>query len=194
LEKIKGVQTLIPIFRRYRKAQLWIVGNGQHETVLRRMAAGCSNIRFLGHQSGERLRLLYEEAVATIVPSLWYEVFGIIILESLSRATPVIVRNIGGMPQIVGESGGGMIFDTDEQLLNAMEALIADAELRRKLGQRGYAAFNQRWTAEAHIPRYLSLVNAARKHRNAKVDNAIDKACEGEAKATVRNLEHTTAH
>lgn len=194
LEKIKGVQTLIPLFRRYRKAQLWIVGTGQYETVLRRMAVGSANIRFLGHQSGERLRLLYEEAVATIVPSLWYEVFGIIILESLSRATPVIVRNIGGMPQITAESGGGMIFDTDEQLLDAMDVLIADAELRRELGQQGYAAFNQRWTADAHIPRYLSLVNAALKRRNPKVGDAIDKASEGEAKATVRNLEHTTAH
>lgn len=194
LEKIKGVQTLIPLFRRYRKAQLWIVGTGEYEAVLRRMAAGSPNIRFLGHQSGERLRLLYEEAVATIVPSLWYEVFGIIILESLSRATPVIVRNIGGMPQITAESGGGMIFDTDEQLLDAMEALIADPELRRKLGQQGYAAFNQRWTADAHIPRYLSLVNAILKRRNPKVGDAIDKVCEAEAKATVRNLEHTTAN
>jgi glycosyltransferase involved in cell wall biosynthesis len=158
------------------------------------MAAGSSNIRFLGHQSGERLRLLYEEAVATIVPSLWYEVFGIIILESFSRGTPVIVRNTGGMPQIIAESGGGMAFDTDEQLLDAMEALIADAELRQKLGQQGYAAFNQRWTADAHIPRYLSLINAALKRRNLKVGDAIDKVCEAEAEATVRNLEHTTAH
>lgn len=49
LEKIKGVQTLIPLFQRYGKAQLWIVGMGEYEPVLRRMAQGSPNVRFLGH-------------------------------------------------------------------------------------------------------------------------------------------------
>ena len=172
LEKLKGVQTLIPLFRRYDKAQLWIVGTGQYEMELRRMAEGSSNITFLGHQSGDRLRTLYDQAIATIVPSLWYEVFGIIILESFSRATPVIVRNIGGMPKVIGESGGGMTFDTDEQLLEGMDRLMTDPDLRRKLGKQGYAALHQRWTADVHIPRYLSLVKGVLEGRNAKVDEA----------------------
>ena len=172
LEKLKGVQTLIPLFRSYDKAQLWIVGTGQYETELRRMAERSSNITFLGHQSGDRLRVLYEQAIATIVPSLWYEVFGIIILESLSRATPVIVRNIGGMPKIIAESGGGMTFDTDEQLLDAMDRLMTNPDLRRKLGKQGYAALHQRWTADVHIPRYLGLVKGVLEGRNAKVDEA----------------------
>jgi glycosyltransferase involved in cell wall biosynthesis len=159
LEKIKGVQTVIPLFRCHRNAQLWIVGTGEYEAVLRRMAVGFSNIKFLGHQTGDRLRVLYDEAIATIVPSLWYEVFGIIILESFARATPVIVRNIGGMPNILAESGGGMTFDTDEQLLDAMEKLTADPELRRKLGRQGYAAWRQRWASDVHLPQYLGLVN-----------------------------------
>ena len=168
LEKIKGVQTLIPLFRRHRKAQLRIVGAGKYEAVLRRMARGSSNIRFLGHQSGERLRILYDEAIATIVPSLWYEVFGIIILESFARATPVIVRNIGGMPKIIAESGGGMTFDTDEQLLDVMEQLMADHDLRRRLGQQGYAALHQKWTADVHIPQYLALVNRVLEGKQAR--------------------------
>ena len=175
LEKIKGVQTLIPLFRRHRKAQLWIVGAGEYEAVLRRMAAGSSNIRFLGHQSGDRLRMLYDEAIATIVPSLWYEVFGIIILESLARATPVIVRNIGGMPKIIAESGGGMTFDTDEQLLDAMERLMADRGLRRKLGQQGYAALHQKWTADVHIPQYLSLVNRVLEGKQARASEGTPR-------------------
>ena len=48
LEKIKGVQTLIPLFRRHRKAQLWIVGAGEYEAVLRRMSENCFG-RLVGH-------------------------------------------------------------------------------------------------------------------------------------------------
>jgi glycosyltransferase involved in cell wall biosynthesis len=106
LENIKGLQSLIPVFRRYRNAQLWVAGTGEYEGVLRAMAADSPNIKFLGHQSGEPLRVLYEQAVATIVPSLWYEVFGIIILESFTQKTPVIVSNRGGMPKVVTSSGG----------------------------------------------------------------------------------------
>ena len=54
LEKIKGLQTIIPIFRRYKKARLLVAGTGDYEGVLRAMAAGSPNIKFLGHQSGEQ--------------------------------------------------------------------------------------------------------------------------------------------
>ena len=172
LEKIKGVQTLIPLFHRYDKAQLWIVGTGKYEAELRRMALGSSNIKFLGHQSGDRLRVLFEEAIATIVPSLWYEVFGIVILESFARATPVIVRNIGGMPKIIAESGGGVAFDDEEHLLEAIDRLIADPHLRRRLGQQGRAAFHQRWTADVHVPQYLSLITRLLESRHGKAGNA----------------------
>jgi glycosyltransferase involved in cell wall biosynthesis len=168
LEKLKGVQTLIPLFRRYDKAQLWIVGVGEYEAVLRRMAQDSSNIKFLGHQSGDRLRILYEQAVATIVPSIWYEVFGIIILESFARATPAIVRNIGGMPKVIEESGGGLIYNTEEELLHAMDRLIEDLGLRHKLGRQGNAALHQRWTADVHIPRYIGHVERVLEGRKQK--------------------------
>ena len=115
--KIKGLQTLVPVFRRYEKAQLWIVGVGDYEPVLRRMAEKSPNIKFLGYQSGEQLRILYKQALATIVFSLWYEVFGLVILEAFSHDTPVIVRNRGAMPKIIEANGGGFVFDTDKELL-----------------------------------------------------------------------------
>jgi glycosyltransferase involved in cell wall biosynthesis len=155
LEKLKGLQTIIPIFRRYEKARLLVAGTGDYEEVLRTMAAGSPNITFLGHQSGEQLRQLYEQAVAIIVPSIWYEVFGIIILESFARATPAIVRNIGAMPKIIEESSGGFVFNTDQELLHAMDQLIEDPSLRDKLGRQGNAALRQKWTAEVHIPCYI---------------------------------------
>lgn len=158
LEKIKGLQELLPVFGHYKKAQLWIVGVGDYEPVLRRMALESPNIKFLGYQSGEELRTLYKQAVATIVPSLWYEVFGIVILEAFAQGTPVIVRNRGGMPKIIEESGGGFVFNTEKELLNAMDQLLADQNLRQELGRRGYEAFQQKWSAEDHIKRYLELV------------------------------------
>jgi glycosyltransferase involved in cell wall biosynthesis len=158
LEKIKGLHTVLPVFRHYQKAELWIAGTGEYEPVLRRMAEGAPNIRFLGDRSGEELRSLYRGAVATIVPSMWYEVFGVVILEAFSQSTPVIVRNRGAMPDLIEESCGGFVFDTENELLFAMDRLLEDPNLRNEIGLRGYDAFHRKWSAEVHIERYLAIV------------------------------------
>jgi len=49
---------------------------------------------------------------------------------------------------------------------------VTDPDLGRKLGEQGYAALHQRWTADVHIPRYLSLVKGVLEARNARVDEA----------------------
>lgn len=158
LERLKGLQTLIPLFRRSTSARLLVAGTGSYEASLRRMADRAPNILFLGHQSGERLGQLYAGATALIVPSLWYEVFGLVILEAFAQCTPVIVRNIGGMPQIIEESGGGFVYDTEADLVALMDRLLAEPGLRAALGQRGYEAARGRWSAATHIDRYLGLI------------------------------------
>jgi glycosyltransferase involved in cell wall biosynthesis len=158
LEKLKGLQTLIPLFRHYHGAQLWIAGTGSYETQLRKMAAGSVNVRFLGRVSYGQLQDLYRQAVALIVPSICLEVFGIVIIEAFAQQTPVIVRNLGAMPEIVEESGGGLVYDTEEELLAAMEGLVLDPARRDKLGRLGYRSYQRQWTAEAHLERYLALI------------------------------------
>lgn len=158
LEKLKGVQTLIPVFRHYRKAQLLIAGTGSYEPQLRELVGGNINIRFLGHLSGGQLQGLYRHAVALIVPSICFEMFPLVIIEAFRQKTPVIVRNLGGMPEIVTESGGGFVYDTEEELVSAMDQLLAASSYRRHLGLRGYQAYQGNWTAEAHLKRYFALI------------------------------------
>jgi glycosyltransferase involved in cell wall biosynthesis len=158
LEKLKGLQTLIPVFRHYRKAQLLIAGTGSYEPRLRKLAEGCTNIRFLGHQSGQPLQTLYRQAMAVIVPSICFDVFPQVIVEAFRQGTPAIVRNMGGMPEIVEESGGGFVNHTEEELVAAMDQLLANPSLGRELGWRGYQAYQRRWTPEAHLERYFTLI------------------------------------
>lgn len=176
LEKIKGLQNLIPVFQRYRKAQLLVAGTGEYERVLRRLATGSPNIRFLGHQTTGQLRLLYEQAVATIVPSIWYEVFGIVILESFARKTPVIVSNMGGMPEVVRQSGGGFVFNTETELIGAMDKLLHEPSLREEMGVRGHRTLQEQWSADAHIPRYVSLAEAIASRQSEKDDMNGERA------------------
>ncbi len=178
LEKLKGLQTLIPVFRNYDKAQLLIVGTGNYETQLRQLAEGSSNIRFLGYRSGPPLQALYRRAVAVIVPSLCFEVFPSVPLEAFREQTPVVVRNLGGMPEVIEESGGGFVYDTEEGLVTAMDQLLADPSYRCELGLRGYLAYQHKWTANAYLQRYFGLIHeiaAASASRSPEVSSGEDR-------------------
>ena len=159
LEKLKGLHTVIPIFHRYQKAELLIAGTGDDDAPLKKLAGRYDHIRFLGHVSGPRLEDLYRHAVAVIVPSICFDVFPLVPIEAVSLGTPVIVRNLGGMPEVIEESGGGFIYDTDEELIAAMDRLLADSSYRNQLGQRGYDAYKKNWTAEVHFERYFKLIH-----------------------------------
>ena len=156
LEKIKGLQTLIPIFHSYPKAQLLIAGAGNLDPHLRQMAQGNHNIRFLGHFSQRQLELVYQKAVALIVPSQGFETFGNVIIEAFRQQTPSIVRNLGGMPELIEESGGGFVYNTDEELLRLLWTnCLKNPSYRHDLGHRGYQTYKQKWTVEAHLRRSL---------------------------------------
>jgi glycosyltransferase involved in cell wall biosynthesis len=158
LERVKGLQTLIPVLGRYPNALLLIAGTGSDEPRLRELAQGLSNIRFLGYQSSEQLRALYRQTVAVIVPSICFEVFPLVVLEAFREGTPVIARNLGGLPEMIREGGGGFTYDTEEELIRAMDHLLANPSARDELGRRGYQAYQRRWTVEAHLERYLALI------------------------------------
>jgi len=158
LEKIKGVETLLPVFRQYEHADLLIAGAGTMEAELRRQAEGMMNVYFLGVLSQERLRSFYRHAIAVLVPSAGYEVLGLIILEAYLQRTPVIAHDLGALTEVTEQSQGGLLYRSPEELLAAMERLRTDAALRREMGKRGYQAYGQRWTERAHLEAYFQIL------------------------------------
>ena len=162
LVKIKGVHTLIDVFRECRGANLLVAGDGAWGGELRKRAEGLPNVRFLGHVHPDVLRALYAGAIATLVPSIVYETFGFITLESLAQRTPVIGRDLGAVGELVRESGGGLTYATDADLASALQSLQGDQRLRDELGARGHAAYLENWSDEPHLRRYLELVEEAR--------------------------------
>ena len=168
LEKVKGLQTLIPLIRRHATARLLIAGAGTWETKLRRMAAGCDRIEFLGHKAMDELTDLYRRAVAVIVPTICFEKQGLVVIEALGLGTPAIMRRIGGMPELIEHGGGGMVYETDDELVAAMDRLLADASYRDEVGRRGRDTYERDWTPDIHIDRYLALINRISSRREAE--------------------------
>ena len=161
LEKIKGLDDVIPVFRDYPGADLVIAGDGEYGATLRALGAGMPNVRFLGRVPLEELRRYYEHAIGLVVPSVCFETFGIILIEAFRQGTPVIARRIGPFPEIVETSGGGELFGTRDELVAAMRRLQEDPARRARLAAAGYDAFVARWSERAVVPQYLDIVARA---------------------------------
>lgn len=169
LERIKGLQTLIPLFRRYEKAELWIAGRGSYETELKHLTKNSTNIRFLGYHHGNSLGALYRRAIAVLVPSLCYEISSLVIPEAFSHHTPVITRKLGGTPELIQESNGGILFENENELLKAMDTLVENPALRQELGECGYQAYLRNWSTQAHLKQYFELIEDTAKNKHINI-------------------------
>ena len=165
LERIKGLDDVIPLFRAYPDADLLIAGEGTHAPALQALAAGNDRVKFLGHVAAEELRGLYQHALAFIMPSLCFETFGLGLIEAFRQSTPVIARRLGPFPEIVQQSGAGLLFTTTAELTAAMRSIQHEPLLRERLSVAARDAFLQRWTEEVVVPRYLDIVRRAGQNR-----------------------------
>lgn len=174
LERIKGLDDVIPVFRDFPGADLLVAGDGTHGAALRTLAEGMPNVKFLGRVAPEELRHYYQHAVALVVPSECYETFGIVLIESFRQGTPVIARRLGPFPEIVEASGGGELFSTREELWQAMQRLQGDPSLRQRRAEAGYRAYVERWSEQVVVPQYLDIVRrAAARRGHTRVTDAL---------------------
>ncbi len=161
LERIKGLDDVIPLFRDYAAADLLIAGDGEHAAPLRALAGGNPRVRFLGHVPPDRLDAYYRHAIAGIAPSVCFETFGNTLVEAFLRGTPVIARRLGPFPEIVERSSGGELFDTVAGLRAAMQGLQEDRPRRDRMGRAGFEACRAFWSESAVLPQYLGIVERA---------------------------------
>jgi glycosyltransferase involved in cell wall biosynthesis len=167
LVKMKGFQRLIPLMRYLPEVDLRLAGTGPFEPELRELARGLPNVRFEGLLGGNALARLFRSARTVVVPSLFPETFGYVVLEAFAVGTPVVVDERGGALYETGFlSGGGLGYRTDTELLTALRRMVHDHGLHRELAQRGFAMRMGEWSETEHLGRYFALIDQSRAVRD----------------------------
>ena len=115
-----------------------------------------------------RLRKLYEQADSFVLPTR-ADVSSIVSLEAMATGRPVIATRMGGIPDIVAEGETGYLIEPDdaEALTKHMTALLEDASLRRRMGERGRARAEERFSAAKNVARILEVMKDATLERRA---------------------------
>ena len=112
-----------------------------------------------------------------VVPSLFPETFGYVVMEAFATGTPVIVHEGGGALLETGvQSGGGLGYRTEGDLLLAMRRMVHDDELRVELASRGFAKRIGPWSESEHVHRYMELIAQRRQAREARASHRLDPA------------------
>lgn len=102
----KGIDCLIDAWNLARLPSPWelvIAGDGADRRCLEERAAGDPRVKFVGHVEGQDLDDLLGSASVVVVPSLFPETFGLSAAEAMARGLPVLVSNVGNLPELVGE-------------------------------------------------------------------------------------------
>ncbi|MFD7460386.1 MULTISPECIES: glycosyltransferase family 4 protein [unclassified Streptomyces] len=156
----KGQDTLVQAMPRILAAEpeavLLIVGGGPYEKDLRRLAREtgvAGSVRFTGAVPWAELPAHYGAGDVFAMPcrtrrgGLDVEGLGIVYLEASATGLPVVAGDSGGAPDAVldGETGWVVRGGDPEEAADRIVTLLGDAELRRRMGERGRRWVEEKW-------------------------------------------------
>jgi phosphatidylinositol alpha-1,6-mannosyltransferase len=146
------------------RIEYWLAGGNSKENYeqrLRQAAAGSDlAVRFLGDVPDEELNRLYARADIFAMTSIEHgdsvEGFGLVYLEAAAHGLPVVAHAVGGVPEAVADGATGLLVPPGDRpaLTAALARLIADPDLRRRLGTAGRewaVARVDNWARSAHL-------------------------------------------
>ncbi len=156
----KGVATLLRAWRED-LGRLLVVGDGPEAPRLRRLAPG--GVEFLGVVPHEEARRLVAQARAVVVPSICYEAFPRVVVETYAAGVPVVASRIGALPEVVEDGVTGLLAEPgDPASWTAAVERLLDDRFSERLGENAYLAWTQRYAPERNLAQLETVYRGAR--------------------------------
>ena len=167
LEERKGhsfaLEALALLVKDVPDVKLHIFGEGtvaQEESIKRKIHELClqKNVYLKGFNNNVLDEFV--AATAVIMPSQEAEAFGLVLIEAMSVATPVICTNVGGMPEVVQQGHAGIVVEKQDvtAMANGLRKLILDSEYARLLGENGMKLQQEKFDVKLMSQQYHDLL------------------------------------
>ena len=150
----KGVEVLIEACRQAR-IPLKLAGWEATHPAIR---AG-DDIECIMNKDRAELDQFYRNARMIVVPSIWYETFGLVAAEGSALGLPVIASRIGALQETVDHQITGLHVNPNDvdDLSKAIKTLWDSPELVRQYGQAGRKKIATEYTKKRHTEGHLSV-------------------------------------
>lgn len=170
LTRYKGVKYLIQAAKKI-DGLIMIAGDGPERRNLQEQVRTlkAQNVRFIGYLgNGELVKLNYRADVV-VVPSVWDEPLGLVVLEAMATKTPVVVTRKGGIPLAVKDGVNGYFVRprNAKEIAEKVNILLVNNELRRKMGERARQTIVDRFTWAEIAKRFESMYQEFRKKQQS---------------------------
>lgn len=166
LTKYKGVKYLIHAARKI-NGLVVIVGDGPERANLETLVGNLrlNNVKFLGYIGNHNLINLYYRADVCVVPSVWDEPLGLVVLEAMATKTPVVVTRKGGIPLMVKDGLNGFFVRprNAKEIAEKVGLLLSNDGLRKKMGERARQTVLERFTWNKIAERFEGMYAEFRK-------------------------------
>lgn len=137
---IRSVKSFLQFIKREDITDLYyVIGGGKWKNFYGQMISEMQQdalferyVKMIGYVDDESLPHLYSQAMCFVFTSQ-YEGFGLPALEAMSCGCPVITSTSSSLPEVVGDAGLTVAWDSEEEHIEAYHRIYTDGNLRRKL-------------------------------------------------------------
>ena len=150
------IEAMQEVVKKYPGAELWIIGNGperkNYELRITNYELG-KNIKLLGRK--DNLDEYYNSADAFLLTSN-SEGWGLSVIEAAAHGLPIIMTDVGLAGEVIKNNESGLVIPVGdkEKLIEAMEKIIIDKNLRKRLGSGAQAAIKKLLSKEKTLELY----------------------------------------
>ncbi len=166
----KGLETLLAAWERLQgRVRLKVVGEAPSPRYLAGISKRVDGVEWLGRQSPEHVQALMKDALVLLFPSLWYETFGLVIIEAYAAGTPVIAGDHGSIADLVDYGRTGLQFRLDDpgDLADKVAWMSSHPRERSEMGRAARREFEQKYSAESNYPTLIEIYAKARERARA---------------------------
>lgn len=155
----KGVDLLLSAWKKI-GFPLHIAGNGPLRYQLEQKTT--EQIHLLGHLTEDELNMQMQNSSFLIMPSIWQETFGLVIIEAFAWGLPVIASRLGSMAEIVEDGYTGLHFNPGDvkDLREKIQFLIDHPDVADQMGKNARREYEKKYTPEKN---YELLINIYKK-------------------------------
>jgi glycosyltransferase involved in cell wall biosynthesis len=176
LSQEKSVETLIEAYRHNDlRIPLKIIGEGPLREALQTgiQVAGLEDvIEFLGQQDKSAVLTLMHNARFLVFPSIWYETFGLTMVEAFACSLPVIASRLGSMAEIVEDGVTGLHFEpgNSADLADKLQWASEHPEEMIRMGKNARRVYESFYTPEDNYQQLMAIYQQAINNPSSKFE------------------------